>query len=276
MVSPVDICNLSLGQIGEQITIQSISPPKPATVAANTCAMLYQIKISSLMRAAPWNFTRATSPLTLLKSAMNLTTGAPSTNPPPLPFLFEYLYPSNCLDARFIPRFCNYNTTSTVSSSTPPLTTTPNATFWPVLVAQVPATFVVAMDTDSNGNQIKVILTDEPLAILVYTARIDDCNLWDPNFVDAAIHTLAAFLVNPLNRNAGLLKQNVDMAREIIANARVNDGNEGLNAQDNIPDWIQVRGTYGGAGGYGLGPNGGGGWGGWTWTPMAFPGGLSY
>ncbi len=275
MTSPVDICNMALGQIGEQITIQSISPPKPPTVAANTAALYYAPKISSLMRAAPWNFTRATRSLTLLKSAMDLSTGAPSANPPPLPFLFEYLYPPECLDARFIPRFSNLNTSS-VSSSVTPLTTAPNATFWPVLTAEVPATFVVAMDTDSNGNQIKVILTDEPFAILVYTARIDDCNLWDANFVDAAVHTLAAFFVNPLNRNAALMKQNIDIARQIIAEARVSDGNEGINSQDHVPDFIQIRGTYGGVAGWGFGPNGGGGWTGWSWSSMSFPGGLSY
>jgi hypothetical protein len=205
---------------------------------------------------------------------MDLSTGAPSTNPPPPPFLFEYLYPADCLDARFIPRFNNYGTAS-ISSSTTPLTTAPNATFWPILVAEIPATFVVAMDTDSNGNQIKVILTDEPYAILVFTARIDDCNLWDSNFVDAAVHTLAAFLVNPLNRNAALFNQNVAIAREIIANARVNDGQEGIQSQDHIPDYIQIRGTYGGVAGWGFGPNGGGGWTGWGWTPMSF-GTLSY
>lgn len=269
------ICNMALGQIGAQVTIQGIDPPLPAGSAeANACALYYSTVIKNLMRAAPWNFTRKTARATLLKAALDTTTGEPSTNPPPLPFAFEYLYPPDCIDMRFIPRIC-YTTSSSTSGSSTPLTTTPNVNVWPPLLAEVPADYVVAMDTPttSSSQQIKVILTNQPNALLVYTAQINDPNLWDASFIKAAVHSLAAELVNPLARNAALLNQNVSIAASIIAEARSNDGNEGLNSQDHIPDWIQIRGTYGGAGGLGLGNNGYG-YGGWS--PMLFANGLQY
>lgn len=272
----VSICNMALGQVGAQIPIQGISPPLPdGSTEANACALYYSTVIKNLMRAAPWNFTRKTVRATLLKAAIDPSTGAPSSNPPPLPYAFEYLYPPDCLDLRFIPRIC-YTTSSSTSSSSVPLTTAPNTNIWPPMVAEVPATFVVANDTPtlSSSQQIKVILTNQPNALLVYTAQVDDPNLWDSSFVKAAVHSLAAELVNPLARNAALLTQNVNIAAAIIAEARTNDGNEGLNSQDHIPDWIQIRGTYGGAGGLGVGNNGYG-WGG-AWSPMIFANGLSY
>jgi hypothetical protein len=275
LTAPVDIANMALGQAGSQISIQSITPPLPeGSAEANTAALYYTPKIRALMRTAPWNFTRKQIRGTLLKSAWNLSTGQPSTNPPPLPFAFEYAYPPDCLDMRFIPNIC-YTTTSSTSSSSVPLTTGPAQTIWPPNMAEAPAPFVVGNDTDANGNMIKVIFTNQPYALLCYTAQVDDCDLWDSNFLDAAVHTLAAFFVNPLSLSAGLLKSNIEIAAQIIMNARTRDGNEGDYAQDHIPDWLQVRGTYGGAGGWGVNGWGGALWGG-SWMPMAFPGGLSY
>lgn len=263
MPSQIDIANMALGQIG---VTQAISSFNDSSAAAVACKLFYSVKMDGLMRAAPWNFTRKTDLLTLLRQAIDPTTGEASDDPPAPPFLYEYLYPTDCLDARFIPRFGYGQPTGTV-----PLTTATTPIFIPPVVAQVPANMVIAHSTNAQGANTKVILTNEPLATLVYTARIDDPNLWDPNFIEAAVAVLAATLVNPLARNASLLKQNADMARQIVADARTSDGNEGLNSQDHIPDWLAIRG---GGGDGGIACNGQ--WGGWGWFPMTWPDGLSF
>ena len=67
---------------------------------------------------------------------------------------------------------------------------------------------------------------------------------------------LAAYLVPALALDKDLMKTQITIARDIVTQARVRDGDEGTTSQDHIPDWIQARnvGTgyapgYGGVGG---------------------------
>lgn len=263
MPSVIDVCNSSLAQIGSQSTISSITPSDGST-EANVLALLYQPKIDALFTAAWWNFCRKQATLTLLRQAFNPSTGQVSTDPPPLPFLFEYAYPEDCLTARFIPRYF------VGPAITPPLTTGNNIQFWPPQMSEIPAKFVVGSGLDQQGNQIKVILTNEPLAKLVYSVRIEDPNLWDSSFYDAAVATLAAWLVNPLNMNRSLLQANIAIANRIIGDARVTDGNEGWHAQDHLPDWMAIRSEGGPWGGNWAAPGYN------TWSSMAWPSGTSY
>lgn len=263
MTSKVDIVNEALAQCGTQSTISSFDEGSPES---NIASLLYQTKIDALFRAAHWGFARYQVLATLLKQAADPTTGAPSSDPPPKPWLFSYSYPEDCIQLRFIPRVMNPNT----ATPSPPLTTGTSSSFTPQVWAEVPAKFVIGTDFDSEGNRIKVILTNEPLATLVYTARIEDPDLWDPAFREAAVATLAAWFVNPLNMSKSLIDTNMAIATAVITQARISDGNEQWQSQDHQPDWISVRK----GGGYGS-------W--WTdpsmygwWSPMTFPNGLSY
>lgn len=185
-----------------------------------------------LLRAAHWNFTRRQVALTQLKAAV--INGVLSTNPPPQPFAYEYAYPEDCLKARFIlPVFAGPNTNI-------PFTTAPNISV-PTAGPNIAIPFVVASDTDSGGNDISVILTNMPQAQLIYTRRIENVDLWDPQFQQAMVATLAAAMVNPLNRNAKLFADQAGVAISIVGQARVSDGNEGPQSWDHMPDWIQAR-----------------------------------
>src|ERR1700719_4577737 len=103
MVSAVDVANMALDNIGARYSITSLDPPQPAPNAVMV-ARHYQPKIDALHRAAHWNFTRKQAALSLLRAA-NGTPENPSgtTLPiPPVPWQYEYAYPSDCLLARFL------------------------------------------------------------------------------------------------------------------------------------------------------------------------------
>jgi hypothetical protein len=238
MVSPVDICNLSLDGIGARFSVSSLSPPLPAPNAA-VVARQYQIRIDALHRAAHWNFARKTLGLSLLKAAQGTPENPNGTTLPipPFPWQYSYAYPPDCLLMRFLQ--CNPPQTGGGNPFPAGVSTTP----W--LWGNPGYKFVVANDTDAGGNQIKVILTDLEFAQGVYTCRVTNCDLWDAHFQNAAAATLGAWLVNPLARNAQVLKEQIEIATSIVQAARISDGNEGFTSTDREPDWMAVRGITG-------------------------------
>lgn len=261
MVSVIDVCNMSLDNIGARFSITSLNPPLPPPNAI-VVGRHYGPKIDALFRAAHWNCARRQQQLTLLKAAIGTPENPNGALPqPPPPWLYEYAYPSDCLAARYL--IPNPPTTGTGSMPILGGGTMAN----PVWCAQVGYPFAVAIDTDVNNYQIKVILTDLEYAQAVYTARITNPDLWDSHFLAAACATLGSWLVNPLARNAEVLKEQVEIAKAIIIAARISDGNEGVTSTDHVPDWMAVRGfsgleSFGGAQAW------------YGWDSMGFPGGV--
>ena len=262
MTSPTDIANVALMEIGSQSTVSSINPSDGST-EGNACSILYTPKIQALHRAAHWNFARKQALLTQLKAAV--INGVVSTDPPPIPWLYEYAYPVDCIKARFLMPLINTN-----SSTSPPLTTNQSAIplWW-----NIPAVpFVVGTDFDAEGNTIRVILTNAPQAILVYTADYSQFpDLWDPHFTNAASSYLGAWLVNALARNKDLWADQFRVVKDAVDGARVSDGNEGLTSVDNLPDWMRVRGVLGASFGEQFGAQCY-----YGWDSVGFPSGFSY
>lgn len=223
-------------EIGSRVSIQSFSDPTPQAQAANT---FYTPKTQMLLRAARWDFARAQITLTLWKAAV--INGVTSATPPPQPFLYSYLWPSDCLAARFL-----VPTAVTVPGETP-LTTAPNLAPW-ALRPPTSVPFVVGTDlTPPPGSQpIKVILTNMPAAQLVYTRDLSQVpDLWDPLFLGADTAFLASFFINALARNAKQYEDQVAAAKGFIDQARVINGNEEMSSVDHLPDWIRSRMTMG-------------------------------
>ncbi len=259
MVSPVDIANIALANIGAQATISTFDE---ASTEANTLSLLYEPKLLSVLRAVHWNFARAQTngSMTLLKAAAGTpenSTGT-TTPTPPQPWLYEYAWPSDAIQARYLlPLFGN-------NAIDPPIFTG-GSTPTPINYGPMNIPFLVATDRNPQGRRERVILTNLQQAQLVYTCQIDEPDLWDSAFLDAFTATLAAFLVNPLSRSHALLVDQVKMATDLIAQARMNNGDEGPSSTDHVPDWLMVRM---------------GGWGYWgdgyyiyPYQPLAFPGG---
>jgi hypothetical protein len=156
----------------------------------------------------------------------------------------------------------------------PPFTTNPGLVTPPVVNTRIP--FVRGLNADVNGNDIQVLLTNCEYAQAIYTKRVPNPDLWEPQLRSAVIAALAAYLVNPIARDANLLKERVQVAVGILEQARVADANEGATSVDHTPDWMDVR--YIGGGWWG-GIDGVGGYG-YAWQNLydswASPLGISY
>lgn len=268
MTDAVTLCNLALGQISARTSITGINPASPPNnVAATTASQLYQIQADAVFRAAHWNSARLQAAGTLLRAQQGTPENpAGTTLPiPPTPWLYEYSYPPDCLAVRFvIPKPVPQAATTT------PLMT--NIGFIQRPLAQTGVPFVPAIDTDSNGNQIKVILTNARNMDVVYTARIANVDLWDASLQNAVIGTLAAWFCIPITGDKALMAARVQLAVGLINAARMSDGNEGITSSDIPVDWMDVR-------------NSGAGWGdGFSfgtpyiagWSGISMPDGVSY
>lgn len=176
-----------------------------------------------MLAGVHWNFARKQVAMALLK---DITLG--QSVPPP--WNYEYAYPSDCLGARYVlPQLAA--TGGSVPGSAPVQS-----------VASGPVYFLPSSDTDSNGNDSNVILTNQPQAILVYTKRITNTNLFGPDFVDAFAYYLGSRICVALTGDKAMARSAFEMADKLVRAAQASNGNEGLTVIDSVPDWIRVRG----------------------------------
>ncbi len=187
------IVNNALDQIGYARHIGSIwEGSLPARVALDLWA---QTRDGLLTRLAP-DWAKKDATLTLLRSAPNIA-GATAeydltlwgaTNSPPLPWLYEYQTPSDCIKPLQI-------------KSTP--------LFLPVWRPRAqPFRHTV-------GSGFETILTNTPNAILTYIVRVQDPDLWQNDFTEVMIQVLgqkmqAEFSKHPVQAQKG--QDNADAA----------------------------------------------------------------
>lgn len=240
-VSSVSLSNRALLAVGGRSLISSLDEGSPQANAVNT---LFVPTFEQLGRTAWWNCLRKQSILTLLKAAQGTPQNPTGTSLPipPSPWLFEYQLPSDCLHMRYI-----IPTLPVTGVGTVPLTTINNTS--PTLLptdGQIP--FVVAYDTDSQGNPLTVILTNQCQAQACYTVDQPNPSVWDSQFQAAFVATLAAYLVPALTLHMPLMQSQIAIAERIVAEARAADANEGSNTQNRQADWMRARKGSGSAG----------------------------
>lgn len=237
MTSQIDLCNRALLSIGARSQISSVSPSDGST-EGDACAVLFTPTFEQLGRAAHWNCLRKQAVLSLIEAAAGTPENPLGTTLPlpPTPWLYAYSYPSDCLRVRSI-----------VPSQTPTSSTLPSTTFNnPALVCNGESgqiRYAVAYDTDSGGNPIITILTNQTQAQGIYTVNQSNPVIWDSQFQAAYVASLGAFLVPALSLDMGLMDRCVKLAENMIIQARVSDGNEGVTVMDHTPDWILARGV---------------------------------
>ena len=254
--SQTSLSQRALAAIGGKSTISSVFP-SDGSAAGNACNLLYLPTYQQIARAAYWNCLSKQISLDLLGAASGTPEGGSSGTglSVPVPYLYMYQLPIDCLKARaIVPTF-------PAQSSGSPYTTINNASpVWLRGRGQIP--FHVAYATDANENPLSVILTDQSQAQLNYIVNQPIPAIWDSQFEAAFVAALAAFLVPALSMNMPLMQMQIGIAERLIAEARSGDANEGSNTQDNSPDWIRAR--SGGSGGWY------GGWSGPTYESMAW------
>jgi hypothetical protein len=165
--SPADVVNVALRRIGYKLRVGSLFE---GSFAAKQALDIYAQTRDEILRRDDWQFAERNVALTLLKQAPAGGYIPPTTWTtayPPLPWFFEYAYPSDCLKVRtvksvplFLPNF------------------DPQPRVWGL----------------ENDNSLvppaKVILCNVPDAILVYTGQVTDPANWEPDFVEAVCAAL--------------------------------------------------------------------------------------
>lgn len=247
----ISISNRSLLAIGSRSYISSLNE---GSTQANAISTLFNPTFEALGRSAHWNCLRQQATLSLIAAAQGTPENQSGTLPtPPTPWLYSYEYPSNCLMLRqLVPTY----PFAGLNGSTPLTTVNNMAPTWLANDGQV--AFAVAYSTDTSGNPINIILTNQSQAQAIYTVNQPNPVIWDSMFQEAMVASLSAYLVPALNLNLDLMKVAIATADKIIAQARASDGNEGITIMDHVPDWLRARqgsggylGDYGGTNIYG-------------------------
>lgn len=293
---PADIINQSFDAVAVDVVLGDLNDPtKEAQVSMRAYAQCRR----QLLRAAHWDFARKTAPLFLLADASGATPNVGTLVPQP--WLYEYAYPTDCLKVRFIPwnnfpqgtpappgNIAIATTPLTSVSSTPPFNNvkTRRAKFvistdynYPVQI--VPGTeWWETPGVSPTGRT--VILTNVYNAQAIYTEDMIYPNMWDPQFRAALVAYIASEIALSLSKEKlpvklQLRNEQIKIAKEKIAQARITDGNEGTYTNDISVDWMRIR--YGGAGrgfnwgeGYGGGPGGFG----YGWDQCGFADGSAF
>ncbi len=233
-----DVVNQALDEVGAQEIPEMYDGSRESRVAIRH----YGPTIRALLRSAHWNFARKLSTLSLAKDATN-TDGTLPTDVPQ-PWLYEYLYPQDCVKVRFVPWL------APPINEDPPLMTGLPAQLT-ISPGNHPAPFVIGTDLLSGPDQtgISVILTNVQNAQAVYTAAVFDPQQWDATFMQAVVAMLAARFAMPLVDDKKLAlemrNQQIAIVKDLVGQARVSDGNETWTTTDHIPDWFRVRGFGG-------------------------------
>lgn len=244
----ISICNRALLSLGNQSQISSLSENSPQAAALNT---LFQSTYEQLARAAFWGCLRYQQPLTLQAAAAGTPENPNGTTMPlpPLPWSYQYGYPSNCLQMRqLLPNII------APSAGVPIFSVATGSPLSIPGVRSIP--YVVAYNTDNNGNPLNVILTNLDTAIGVYTVNQPNPQIWDSSFQAAMVASLAAYLVPALTLHMPLMQAQIAIAERLINEARMRDGNESPHTQNRNASWISARAGSSGWGGNSYGNDG--------------------
>lgn len=165
---------------------------------AKVAIELYGQTRDELLRATDWSFSRKVLALTLLKGPPpdgGYSFASPWTTVYPYQgFLYEYAYPSDCLDLRAI---------VAPPGSMPDLDPLP--ALWRVDNDPVP----IVTAGVAGGPPAKVILCNTTNAQAVYRAQITSPSLWEPGFTAALVASLSAKFAKAFGLPGEVAKEDV-------------------------------------------------------------------
>ncbi len=172
-----------------------------ADVSALACKTFYDSALRSALRDHPWGFAKTEVALSLAED----TGGYPSYD-------YAYQYPHDCLR---------------------PLA---------IHTADRKKNRKIEYDVQINKSRTgKVILTNQPEAILTYIVYIDDPNLYDGWFVEMFVLCLASKIAGKLTGDTGKGKTMLNAYLQARDQAQAIAGNENYQEQVFYNDFLQVR-----------------------------------
>jgi hypothetical protein len=273
LTPPSAVVNEAIDSLGE--SGQIIGSVTDGTVLAEAARRNYSRQLRNLLRTAHWNFARFEAPMQCLGDATGQTPNTVTNVEQP--WTYAYAWPTDCVAARWVPSpVCpaNGNTTVPLFQSVGPFPAIPllpgrflvsSSNLYPIEIGILPWNGLPDLRrTEGLGPTYRrVILTDIPNALLVYTRLVTVIEEWDDLFRQAMVASMAVVLCplaikDPKMRMAERDRQ-VAIARNAIADARVANGNDAGFPQttQHTPPWVSARNggwnqdAFGGAGGVG-------------------------
>lgn len=226
MADLIAIANLSLSRIGTRSSIADLTEDSPEARAFNT---IYEQARDETLEAVDWGFARARRYLTDLGN-------------PPIDWQFRYAYPSDCLKIRSLYQPVSQQRADdgglpvvSIGGNVNPINPAASGT------NALPVPYETAIDIDSQGNDLKVIYSDQPQALAFFTKRISNTALFPAGFVSALAWACGAQLSIPLTGSTNLMQACLSQWRLMLTEAATTDANEGGQLQAVLPDWIINR-----------------------------------
>jgi hypothetical protein len=209
MSSVVQICNMALARIGVSSFISNLNE---ATNEARICSLFYEPMRDFALRDGLWNFAK--------KQVLLADAGTP-----PEQWAYKYALPDDFLKARTI-----------LMPGTPVLPGTYEVPGQSIFITEQRVRYEIA----NEGGQ-KVLLTNQPKAMLVYTARVEDTTLYDPIFVSALSYLLASEIAMPLAVQPNVAKQARDAYMLTVSTAAAHSMNEAYEGQPPESEFTMIR-----------------------------------
>lgn len=195
----IAVANQAAGIVGEAATVTALEPPNTGLLAS-LCAQFFVPARDEVLQRHPWSFaTRRITPV-----AINTTTST---------WLYAYAVPPDLLNVTgvFDPAAASDTQIGALLSAS--LGTTP--------VGPVdPASQPYRLETDSLGN--RVLRTNQPNAVVRYTAKNVDIDVYDPLVRQAVAYRLAHHLAGPVLKGkagASLAERCLELSEALISQA---------------------------------------------------------
>lgn len=191
MATPEEICNRALSNVHISTLIQNLDTDK--SKEGHACKLWYAASLGFALEDFDWNFARRRIALAEIVSTQK-----------PDYWAHAYAFPAACAKPRWI--------------EVPGLRT-------PHSEARI--RFETAGENLSTGDR-RVIYTNQPSAILVYTKYVEDAGMFDEHFSQALAWLLAANIGGPLTVNRNLVLLASDQYQRMRYNAIAADMVEGV------------------------------------------------
>lgn len=213
MASEIDICNLALSHLGDEATVASIDPPE-GSPQAGYCARFYSVARDALLEMHAWGFATKRVQLALLPNTWPMW-GYAYAQPSGVLKLLAVLAP-DAQDDYTLTAEGGYGTKTS------------------------PQPFSAELDASGRS----VIYTNQPDAVLRYTAIMRDTTKFSPLFVMALSWHLASLLAGPMLKGdvgAAEAKRCAAMMQSYLSQAVASDASQRRVAPAATAAWIAGR-----------------------------------
>lgn len=235
MASEVDIANLALSHLGDAATVSSFDPPE-GSAQAEHCNMFYPIARDELLEMHQWNFN--TTRIVL----------APLAVTPPSSWQYAYSLPNDVLNAISVMAVDAADDASVSLPTEGSFVSSLDSGVGSYQAAinsgegiYTPQPYTIETLGEGLGG---VLYTNQNLAVLRYSTRLDDPTKFSPLFVTALSFKLAAYLAGPVlkgevGREAA--KDCTQMFEMLFARAVVSDSKQrNMQPAQSVP-WVIGR-----------------------------------